>query len=132
MTKKEKIATLPYSNDGKEYQWVWISNHWDIHLSGIVRYKGEICEFITDDQTIWSDEEDDWVGETFIDIFSLTPKEKFNWLRKKFLFEKCVGYHWSYPERKNGYNFHIRNPNWLYKFLFNFHYYKFKFWKYRK
>lgn len=127
----KKIARYPYSHDGVNYQWVYVNDHYDIHLSGLVKHKGELCRFVTDDQTYWNDETDDMDGETYVDIFSLTLLEKIKakWRQKRF--EWCVGYHWSYPYRAEGHHFHIRNPRWLYHFLFNFHYYGLKLHKYR-
>ena len=39
----EKITTINYD----EVDFVWIQNHWDIHLSGLCNYKGNLCEFKT-------------------------------------------------------------------------------------
>ena len=41
---------------------------------------------------------------------------------RKFFFEQMVGYHWSYPQRKNWARFYYRKPVWLSKFLFKLYY----------
>jgi hypothetical protein len=55
------------------------------------------------------------------EIYDLTFWEDVRWRLKKFFFEQMVGYHWSYPKRKNS-HFHYRKPEWLYKILFKLYY----------
>ena len=47
---------------------------------------------------------------------------KLKWYWKQWKFERCVGYHWTYPNRKRGKGFYYRNPKWLYVWLFNRYY----------
>lgn len=56
--------------------------------------------------------------ETYVKIYDLKFIEKIKWLWRKFLFEKMIGYHYSYDDnKKRGKGFHYRKPQWLYKRL---------------
>ncbi len=115
---KIKIATVPY----EELDFVWISNHWDIHLNGLCNYKNNLCEFKTKEgEYDWEKEE--YIIPTTCDIYSLSLVEKIKWLSTKKKFELMVGYHWTYPYRKTRERpFHYRKPKWLYKWLFSLFY----------
>jgi len=89
---------------------VWVSDFYDHPLAGICRWEGELCRFE------W-DYDDEWVR-----IYLLTRLQKVRWLWRKVKFEICVGYHWTYKDGKRETNFHYRNPQWLYRLLFRFHY----------
>jgi hypothetical protein len=102
----KRIATLPYD----ELNFVWISNHYDIHISGLCEMGHTLFAF----QTINPHDDDNYRCE----IYMLSFWEEIKWRMRKFFFEQMVGYHWTYPQRKNGANFYIRNPKWLYKFLY--------------
>ncbi len=134
------LTEIPY----RDVDFVWVSSHWDIHLSGLCRYNGKLCQFSTtqENNPEWDEkrdaEDDDYNISPFITtcaIYSLSLKEKAKWLFKKKKFEWAVGYHWTYPYR-NDWNhpkrhFFIRRPKWLYRALFNFHYYGLDFKKWR-
>jgi len=103
-----RIATISY----KDINFVWISNHYDIHINGLCKMGNSLFWF----QTI-NPEED----ELKCDIYMLSFWEEIKLRTRKFLFEQMVGYHWTYPHRKNSY-FHYRKPEWLYKRLFKLYY----------
>ena len=104
------IATIPY----EEVDFVWISNHWDIHLSGLCKMGNTLFWF----QTQLTDDYEN----IKCDIFMLSFWEEIRLKVKKFLFEQMVGFHWSYPQRRQGSRFHYRKPVWLYKILFALYY----------
>ena len=110
------IITIPYS----ETDFLWISNHWDLHLEGLCKYKNKIHKFKTLEGE-WNEDLNDW-NESFCEIYKLNFIEKINllWIKKKF--EWFVGYHWTYPHRKNGYSFHYRKPKFIFVWLFNLYY----------
>ena len=112
----KKIATVKEN----ELEFVWVSSHYDIHLNGICKYKGELCEF-KGIQPNWNPEKDDWY-DTFYEIYKLSFKEKLNWVIRQKKFEIAVGYHWSYPQRKKNVEFKIRKPKWLFNMLFRMYY----------
>jgi len=104
----ELLGVIRYE-DAKD-KWVWIANHYDLHLSGLLRFGGELCRFETH------------YHRCEVSVYRLTQAEKLKWLARKKLFELCVGYHWSYPERKHGARFCGRRPEWLHKMLFRLYY----------
>jgi len=92
---------------------MWVTNHYDgIHLRGIIRYNREICEFRTNIN-----------NRNTVSIYWLSTIEKIKWIMRKKTFEWCVGYHFSYPKKKNWVYFHLKKPYWLHKMCFNFYYY---------
>lgn len=92
----EKITSIPYS----EVDFRFISNHYDIHINGTCIYNGKLCVFKCDIPTY--NHETDEYNEIFVNIYRLSFLEKLKWRWKQFKFEQMVGYHWSYPHRKNG------------------------------
>lgn len=104
------IVTLPY----EEVDFVWISNHYDIHMSGLCKMGNTLFWF----KTINPEDDDEQLK---CDIFMLSFWEEMRLRARKFFFEQMVGYHWSYPKRKNS-HFHYRKPQWLYKILFKLYY----------
>ncbi len=115
---KTKIATIPY----EKMNFVWITNHYDIHRNGLCNYNNNLCEFKTNEgEYDWDKEE--YIIPTTCDIYSLTLTEKLKWRYRQKKFELMVGYHWTYPYRKTGErSFHFRKPKWLYKWLFSLFY----------
>lgn len=93
----------------KDADWVWIADHYDMHLAGILKFHNELCRFETDYET------------TEVSVYSLNFYEKIKWRVDKLIFEIFVGKHWSYPNRINN-SFKWRNPEWLHKFMFNAYY----------
>lgn len=105
--KNNQIAIIPYDLA----DWVWVSNHYDIHLSGLLLYEGELCKFETNELTD-------------VIVYRMSMVEKLKAIIDKKMFEWCVGYHWSYPEREQGIEFHWRKPHWFYRLLY-FLYFKY-------
>jgi len=103
------IATLPYD----EVDFVWVSSHWDVHLSGLCKMGNTLFWFQTKIKGDYDHIE--------CDIFMLSYWEEIRFKLRKFLFERMVGYHWSYPKRNN-HGFHYRKPQWLHKILFSLYY----------
>lgn len=102
---------IPYES----VEFVWVSDHWDIHLRGLCRFHGELCSFKTLPE----------IGDNlFCELAHLGPLQKVRWLLRKKMFEWCVGYHWTYPHRKNGAHFHMRRPRWWFKFLYRCYYWR--------
>lgn len=97
---------IPYD----KMEWVWISNHYDIHLDGLCRFNGELARFET-----WNADEN-----PVCKIFQLTISEKARWLFRKWAFELCIGRHWTYPDRVDGASFHMEG--WFGKSMFNIYY----------
>lgn len=112
----KKIADVNYN----EVKFRFISNHYDVHLNGTCIYNGELCEF-KNEYPDYDEETDEW-KEMVVEIYQLTLQEKLRWYKRQWLFEKCVGYHWSYNNNKRGGYFHYRKPQWLYKRIFNLYY----------
>lgn len=95
--------------------FVYVHDHYDYHLSGLCRYNRELSYFTT----IVPDEVN---PNAVVKIYRLSSLEKIRQLYSKWLFEKMVGYHWTYPNRRNGELFEIRNPKWFYSMLFKLYY----------
>jgi hypothetical protein len=107
------IATLPYD----DIDFVWISNHYDVHISGLCKMGNTLFWFETKNhQEYFYDEE-----QLVCDVYMLSFWEEAKLRMRKFFFEQMVGFHWSYPKRKNN-HFHYRKPEWLYKLLFKLYY----------
>lgn len=110
---KPRFCALPLKRWVRQYNevdFVWVSDHYDLHLTGICRDNGKLCRFETDYDT------------TEVSIFELSLLEKVMWLCQKKLFEWCVGYHWSYPEKKRGAVFGGRKPEWFWNALLKIYY----------
>lgn len=112
----KKIADIKYD----EVNFRFISDHWDVHLTGTCIYNGELCEF-KNQYPDYDEELDEW-EEMIVEIYQLNLLEKFKWYKKQWLFEKCVGYHWTYGSGKRNRGFYYRKPKWLYKIIFNLYY----------
>ena len=96
-------------------EFVFILSHYDINLSGLCKHNNKLCEFKLRD---YDDPDDDLKCY----IYKLSFKEKIKWLYKKTIFEWCIGYHWTYPYRKNGYK--LRRPRWFWQIVHNLYYHK--------
>ena len=109
-------ALLPQS----KVDFIWVAKHYDYHINGICKYDNEICEFKGIEPN-WNPKKDDW-DETWYEIYKLSTKEKIKWKIRQKKFELMVGYHWSYPQRKEGTDFYIRKPKWFFNMLFRIYY----------
>jgi hypothetical protein len=109
-----RIATLPYD----ELKFFWVNSHYDIHLSGLCKIGNTIFYF----KTINSNEYYDDETELMCDVYMLSFSEEIKWRLRKFFFEQMVGYHWSYPQKKEWARFYYRRPVWLSKLLFKLYY----------
>lgn len=103
------IVTLPYD----EVDFVWISNHYDVHLSGLCKMGNTLFWFKTKIEGDYENVE--------CEIYMLSFWEEVKLRTRKFFFEQMVGYHWTYPNRKNK-GFYYRKPQWLSKLLFKLYY----------
>lgn len=116
----KRIATLRYD----EIKFVWVSSHYDVHLSGLCKMGNTLFYFKTINyEDLYDDDK-----ELMCEIYDLTFTEDIKWRLKKLFFEKMVGYHWSYPQRKEWARFYYRRPVWLSKFLFKLYYSLKKLW----
>lgn len=104
-----------YRLEDTELNYVFISNYYDLPLSGLCRHQGKLCRFSIDK---------DWGGEepVFYDVFELSFFERLKARYNKKLFELCVGYHWSFKDKKREGSFYVRSPQWFYKWLFNIYF----------
>ena len=114
--QKEPIAILPYD----KVDFNFVSSYYDMNLNGSCTFQNSLCEF-QGLQPDYNDEKEEF-EEIYVEIYKLNIIEKFKWLWKQWLFEKCVGYHYSYKNNKNIKGFYYRNPKWLYKYIFNLYY----------
>jgi hypothetical protein len=116
----KRIATLPYD----EIKFVWVSSHYDVHLSGLCKMGNALFWFETlNHQNYFEDDE-----QLVCNVYMLSFQEEIKLRMRKFFFEKMVGYHWSYPQRKEWARFYYRRPVWLSKFLFKLYYSLKKLW----
>ena len=115
----------------KEIDFVWVTNHWDIHLDGICKYKGSLCSFHCVEWGYWKPieeegvDEDDWDEEwidSIYEITSLSLWEKIKWKFSQWKFEIFVGKHWSYRNGKRGPKFGANRPKWWVQWAFNWYY----------
>ena len=110
--ERELITTLPY----EQVNFKFVSNHYDIHLNGTCMYNGELCDFETDEQDYNNEK------ELTTRIYKLDFNGKIKRLWEQWVFEQCVGFHWSYDNGEKGKSFSYRRPKWLYKLLFSWYY----------
>ena len=99
--------------------FVWVSDHYDIHLSGLCRMNGQLMRFEIPKNSKWCG--GPWHIPRF-HIYKLNPIEKLCLLLKKRLFEICIGKHWTYPDRKQGVRSKIRKPLWFWRLVFKLYY----------
>lgn len=114
--KKTLIKELPY--DAVDFRW--ISNHYDVHLNGTCMLDGELCEF-EGELPAYNDERDEW-EEMIVRVYRIDRMSRIRWRLRQWLFEQCVGYHCTYPHRRQGHPLYYRRPVWLYKKLHKMYY----------
>jgi len=110
-----RVSDIPY----EDMNFVWIKNHWDIHLEGLCKYKHELSYFRID-----SNYDGDHSKPFFYNIYELSFIEKLKWLFRKKAFEICVGYHWTYKKGKR--SAHFTGFTWLTKLYYRLHGFKLK------
>lgn len=108
---------MKYLKSIKHPKFVWVQDHWDVHLSGTCIYKDNLCYFETEYPRN--------VDNFYYDIYKLSSWEKVKWTLEQKLFELCVGYHWTYGKdgRKWSNGFILRKPKWFFNILFNIYHY---------
>lgn len=112
------LTTIPR----EEVEWVHVSSHYDIHLSGLCRYGGALCHAEIHDEGEWDDDAERYIRPTTYRIFALSPLALALRLWRMKLFQWCVGYHWTYPHRPNRERFRMRRWGYLSQFLFGAYY----------
>jgi len=109
-----KIATIEYNN----LNLIFVSDYYDIPLNGTCYYNNNICEF----KTIvgdWDGVKKEWLPSYF-EIYQLTWIGKIKWVWTQWLFEFCVGYHYSHRNKL----IYIRKSKWLSDKLYKWYYEK--------
>jgi len=106
-------------------EFIWVTDHYDIHLKGLCKYRDRYCRFELMQDSDYETMDVMANGDDVYALYTLTDDEAEEFLRQKRLFELCVGYHWSYPERLNGAQFGNRWPRWFWNIIFKL-YYKWK------
>jgi len=99
----------------EDVKFRFVSDHYDIHLNGTCYYNGSLCEFMAELPP-------GHYNTTTVDIYKLSLVNKLKWIWRQWLFELCVGNHWSYKNGKRNGNFYNKKPKWLYKILLNWYY----------
>ncbi len=113
----KKITSIPYF----ETKFIFVSDHYNLHLKGSCIYNNYLCEFKTIEGD-YNEEEDKW-DDSFCEIYKLNFLERLKWRWTQWFFEACVGYHWSYNKKTNDTRgFYYRKPKCLYKFLCDMYY----------
>ena len=111
--------------DGFQIEFLWVQSYYDGPLKGLCKYNNEICYFEVKDEVPYEEDDEQFIKMVY-SIYKLTVLEKIKWLWKKKLFELCVGYHYTYPQRKNKEWFYYRKPVWLYRFIFCLYYWNWR------
>lgn len=115
--KRELAAKISYDN----VDFRFISDHYDVHLSGTCIYNDALHDF-ENDYPSYNEEKDEY-EDMSVRIYSLDFYTRLKRYWKQWLFEQYVGYHWTYPYRKNRSRpFKYRNPKWFYTMLFKWFY----------
>lgn len=79
-SRPPRTFTIP----AEDLDLVWVSDYYDQPLTGLCRVDGRWCAF-------------DWgYRQPTVAVTELRPWSRWRWWARKRLFERCVGYHWSY------------------------------------
>lgn len=103
----KELMTISYD----KVKFNWISEHYNIHLHGTCYYNNKLCEFKTNINDITKK------NEIRVKVYRLSTIEKIKWKLNQFLFEICVGYHWTYGKNIDA-KFYYRKPTWLYIYYY--------------
>ena len=106
------MAEIPYN----QMDFVFISSHYDIHLSGLCRVNGKLHRFETPY---------DYDSILICNIYELGFLEKTLWLYLKWKFELLVGTQWTYP-LVNHVDYQPRKPRWFWKIMSHIYYKRFR------
>ena len=98
------LAEIPY----EDVDFVYVTDHWDIHVEGLCLFTGALCLF----RGLVGVE-----AET-LSIYSLGRIEKARLLMGKYLFEFFIGTHWTYPLKP----YKRRAPTFFWALMFRFYY----------
>ena len=90
---------------------VYVTNYYDIPLTGLCLYKGKLEKFEIDD-----------FEEGKYRVIHLNPIQRLLARLDKKMFEIFVGTHWSYEEGRRTNYYYVRSPEWLHKAAFKLYY----------
>lgn len=109
---RKPIASILYD----EVKFNFVIDHWNYHLVGTCIFNGKFCMFESVEPD-YDHNKEGWC-DIYVNIYNLSWLERQKFKIKQWLFEKCVGYHWSY---KNGKKI-AEKPNitWLTDFYYKF------------
>lgn len=100
--------------DYKDMDFVFVTNHYDIHIEGLCRINNKLWSFKLYD-----------MNDAASSVYAVTPLNCVDTLKAviaKKAFEICVGYHWTYPNRTNGEEFYMKSPKWFWNMVFHLYY----------
>jgi len=113
------VIQLPYD----KVDFIWVKSHYDVHLEGLCRVNNKIHRFKIASEFGYDEDLDDYVLP-IMNVYKLSKVDKIKWLFRKWLFEVCVGKHFTYPDRKNGVRFYTKSPKWFWNKVFRLYYWK--------
>ncbi|PNX49186.1 MAG: hypothetical protein BV459_00505 [Thermoplasmata archaeon M11B2D] len=93
---ENKITTVFY----REVDFLWVSSYYDVNLSGLCYHNHRLCWFVTRENMFCASPSDTFV--TKVDIYQLTYWQTIHASLRKKMFEWFVGYHCTFPNRKQG------------------------------
>lgn len=89
--KPKKSPKPPPVPEVQDFKWVYVIDHWDIHLKGMCKVNGELLFF-----RLESDQYP--AGPSVYGIYRFPPEEMAYFLQRKSEFEEQVGMHFTYDE----------------------------------
>jgi hypothetical protein len=105
MSKPQTMKKMRY----EDVKFRFITNHYDVHLSGTCSYNGRIARFKNLDP---------YADKMWCQITELNFVERTKERLRQLWFEICVGKHWTYPDRKNGARFNRSINSILFKLYY--------------
>jgi len=99
-----------------EVKFNFVIDHWNYHLVGTCIYNNKLCLFESGEPIYDLKKEE--LYDVYVNIYDLSWFERQKLKLDQWLFEKCVGYHWSYKDGKKI----ADKPNitWLTNFYYKF------------
>lgn len=110
---------IPYD----DVDFVFVDNYYDLNLSGLCLYNGEIMRFETEFTDAGT-----FIGTAIegavVHVFPMAIRKKALALLRKKLFEVCVGTHWTYPLCIDGVckSYHLKKPKWFWGIVGDLYY----------